>query len=151
VEKEYRKSSVNRCGRTKAREKTKMLKILAILLGLLLIVTRGLIALFPVRFRDVAESISGNNSLLRVLGVFVLILSILIFIALDNDLSGARVIMAIIATISLLGALLILVFPAQYAALLTLFARLPDGAIRFLASIGIIVGVLVVVLGLAYY
>lgn len=128
-----------------------MLKILAILLGLLLIVTRGLIALSPVRFRDVSESISGNNSLLRVLGVFVLIFSILIFIALDKDLSGPRVVMAIIATISLLGALLILVLPAQYAALLKLFARLPDDAIRLLASIGIIVGVLVVVLGLAYY
>lgn len=128
-----------------------MLKILAIFLGLLLIVTRGLMALFPVRFRDVAENISGNNSLLRVLGVFVLILSILIFIALDSDLSGTRVIMAIIATISLLGALLILLLPAQYAALLKLFAGLPEVAIRLLASIGIIVGVLVVVLGLAYY
>jgi uncharacterized protein YjeT (DUF2065 family) len=128
-----------------------MLKILTIFFGLLIIVTRGLIALSPVQFRNVATNLADNKSFLRGMGVFVLVLSILVFVALDNDLSGARAVMAIIAAVSSFGALLLLVLPAQYAVLVNWFAKLPDSDIRFLACIGVIVGILVVILGFTYY
>ena len=128
-----------------------MLKILAIFFGLLIIVSRGLIALSPVQFRNVAKNLAGNNSILRGMGVFVLVLSILIFIALDNDLSGARAMMAIFGAVSFLGGLWLLALPAQYAELLNVFLRFPDAAIRFLAVIGVVMGILIVAMGIAYY
>ena len=128
-----------------------MLKILAIFFGLLIIVSRGLIVLSPVQFRSIAKNLAGNNSVLRGMGVFVLVLSILIFIALDNDISGARAVMALFGAICFLGGLWLLTLPSQYAELVDLFLRFPDGAIRVMAGIGVVMGILIVAMGLTYY
>lgn len=128
-----------------------MLKILAIFFGLLIIVSRGLIALSPGQFRKVAANFAGNKSILRGMGVFVLVLSILIYIALDNDISGARAMMAVFGVVSFLGGLWLLALPAQYTELLDMFLKFPDGAIRVIAGIGVVMGILIVALGIAYY
>lgn len=128
-----------------------MLKVLAIVLGVFVIIVRGLIVLSPGRFRDIATSIANRRSSLRGVGVFVLVLAILIFMALDYDVSGARALMAVIGGLCFLGGILMLALPGEYAELLNLFLKFPDGAIRFLASIGVGIGALILYLGIAYY
>jgi uncharacterized protein YjeT (DUF2065 family) len=128
-----------------------MLKILAIVLGVFIIVVRGLIVLSPGRFRGVAASIASSRSFLRGMGVFLLALAILIFLALDYDVSGARIVMAVIGTLCFLGAILTAALPGEYAELIDLFLKFPDSAIRLLAAIGVGVGALILYLGIAYY
>jgi uncharacterized protein YjeT (DUF2065 family) len=128
-----------------------MLKILAISLGMFIIVVRGLIVLYPSRFRSAATSIADSKSFLRGMGVFALALAILIFLALDYDVSGARALMAVIGALCFLGAILLLALPREYADLLNLFLKFPDGAIRLLAGIGVGVGTLLLYIGIAYY
>jgi uncharacterized protein YjeT (DUF2065 family) len=128
-----------------------MLKALTIFLGMLIIVTRGLIVLFPAQFRNVAAKLAANNSFLRGLGVVVLVLTILIFIALDYDVSGARAVMGIFGVICFFVSLLLLALPAEYADLVDMFLKFPDGVMRFLGGIGVAVGILIVALGFSYY
>ena len=128
-----------------------MLKIMAISLGVFVIIARGLIVLSPGRFRDVATSIANRKSFLRGMGAFALVLAILIFLALDYDVSGARVLMAVIGGLCFLGGILMLALPGEYADLLNLFLKFPDGAIRLLAVIGVGIGALILYMGLAYY
>jgi uncharacterized protein YjeT (DUF2065 family) len=128
-----------------------MLKALAIVLGVFVIVVRGLIVLSPGQFRDVAASIANRRSFLRWMGIFVLALALLIFLALDYDVSGARLVMAVIGTLCFLVGILLLALPGEYAELLELFLKFPDSAIRLLASIGVGIGALILYMGIAYY
>ena len=128
-----------------------MLKVLAIALGVFVIIIRGLIVLSPGRFKDVTTSITTNRSFLRRMGVFVFVLAILIFLALDYDVSGARVLMAVIGILCFLSGVFILAMPTKYAELVNLFLKLSDGAIRLLAAIGVGAGVLILYMGIAYY
>jgi uncharacterized protein YjeT (DUF2065 family) len=128
-----------------------MLKALTIFLGLLIIITRGLIVLSPGQFRSIAAKLAANNSFLRGLGVFVLVLTVLIFFALDYDVSGARAVMGIFGVLFFFVSLLLLALPAEYGDLVDIFLKLPDGAMRLLACIGVVVGILVTAMGFAYF
>ena len=128
-----------------------MLKPLAIALGLLMIITRGLGVLFPGRLRDLVTKLASSKSSLRGFGVFALVVSLLIFVALKNDFSGARLVLGIIGIFSLVGGFLLLLFPARYAALVHRFMKLPDSTLRLLSGIGLAMGVLILYLGIARY
>ena len=128
-----------------------MLKTLAIVLGVFVIITRGIGALSPTRFRRLATSLAADLSFIRILGAILLVFCILLFAALGNDFSGARVVMAIFGVIWFFGGLLLVALPAQYAAMVDWFMKLSDGALRFLATLGVVFGILIVALGIACY
>ena len=128
-----------------------MLKILTIILGMLIILTRGLIVLYPARFREFAIDLGARESAMRWTGVMLFALTALIYFALGGDVSGARAIMAIMGAFMFLGALLLSATPGLYARMLVRFAKLPDGVMRAMGVIGVGVGFLFIALGLACY
>ncbi len=128
-----------------------MLKIIAILLGALIIISRGFIVLSPARFRSFAGGLVNSNSALRRMGVILLAVVILIFASLDNDISGARAVMAVIGIVSFLGALWVLLSPGTYAKIAEWFISMPDNTLRLMGSIGVGAGVTIAVVANAYY
>ena len=128
-----------------------MLKILTIILGVLIIFTRGFIALYPARFREFAIDLGERESALRWTGIMLFALTVLIYFALDGDVSGARAIMAIMGAFMFLGGVLLSATPGLYVRMLNWFVKLPDGVMRVMGVIGVGVGILIVLLGITCY
>ncbi len=128
-----------------------MLKALAIIFGLFIIITRGLGVLDPARLKSVAIAFASNARALRWTGAILLIFSVSVFLALGNDLSGARVVMAIVGTIMSVGGIMLVLFPARYEAMVKWFVKIPDPLVRFLAALGVAMGFLILWLAFAYY
>jgi uncharacterized protein YjeT (DUF2065 family) len=128
-----------------------MLKWLAIGMGVFIIVTRGPSVLFPGTMKHVWTSFASKHKALRATGVVSLILSLLILIAVGRDITGVRVVMWILAIVLLAGGLMLAVLPRQYGAMVTWFMKLSDQTIRVLSGIGVIIGIIILILGAAYY
>ena len=129
-----------------------MLKALAIGLGILIIITRGLGVISPGRMRDFLAQIgSGKPFNIRVLGVFLLVLSLLVYLALGGDLAGARLIMGIFGILFVVGGFALIFLPTRYGALIDWFMKLSDPTMRLLCAIGVVVGALIVLMALVCY
>lgn len=128
-----------------------MLKILTIFLGMLIIVSRGLAVLSPTQFKNLITKLADNKSATRGLGVFTHVLGVLIIGSLDWDFSGARAVMVFFGFACFLGGLFLLLLPAQYARIINWFVKLPDALVQFMAGIGVVLGILIVLLGIGYY
>jgi hypothetical protein len=128
-----------------------MLKVLAIFLGILIIGTRGLILLVPGRAKVVMTDMASNTALLRGIGGFLLIFSILVFGAVRSSAATAIFVMSIIGGLMFAGGLWLIFLPVQYGNVVKLFMRLPDPVLRVLAGFGVCLGVLILVLGIRYY
>lgn len=128
-----------------------MLKWLAIVLGVLIILTRGVGIFSPAKMKSLVDKLTSKERFMRGWGIVALILSLLIFIALGGNTSGAKIVMWILAILSLIGGLLLAFLPPQYRAVANWLMKLPDEAIRVLSAFGVAVGLLVLILGLFYY
>jgi uncharacterized protein YjeT (DUF2065 family) len=128
-----------------------MLKVLTIIIGLLVIITRGLGVLSLAKMKSFVAVITSSASRIRVLGVFVLILGVLIFIALGRDWTGARLLMGLLGILWLVASVVLIVLPEKYRALVDWFMKLPDLTLRILFGFGVAFGVLLLILGIAYY
>ncbi len=128
-----------------------MLKALAVIFGLFIIITRGLGVLNPARLKSVAIAFASNARALRWTGAILLVFSVSVFLALGNDLSGARVVMAIVGTVMSIRGILLVLFPARYEAMVKWFVNIPDPLVRFLSVFGVAIGFLILWLALAYY
>ena len=128
-----------------------MLKWLAIILGVLIIVTRGMGVFSPAKMRSLVDRLTSKEQFMRGWGIVALILSLLIFVALGGNTSGAKIVMWILAILSLIGGLLLAFLPSQYRAVANWFMKLPDEAIRVLSALGVAVGLLILILGLFYF
>ncbi len=128
-----------------------MLKWLAIIIGALIIITRGTGIFSPATARKVVDKLTSKEQFMRAWGIVALILSLLIFIALGGSTSGAKIVMWAIAILSLIGGLLLAFLPPQYRAVANWFMKLPDEVIRVLSAFGVAVGLLILILGLFYY
>lgn len=128
-----------------------MLKALTIIIGLLIIITRGLGMVSLAKMKSFVAVITSSASRIRALGVFVLVFGVLIFIALGGDWAGARLIMGIFGILWLVGGVVLLVVPEKYRALVDWFMKLPDTTLRILFSFGVVFGVLILILGIVYY
>ncbi|GAB4346612.1 MAG: hypothetical protein Kow0099_27950 [Candidatus Abyssubacteria bacterium] len=128
-----------------------MLKWLAIGFGVFIIVTRGLGILFPAKMKNVWTSFASNQTALRVTGVVMLILALLLLIAVGRDTAGVRGVMWLLAIACFAGGLLLAVLPKQYGVMVAWLMKLSDHTIRVLSGIGLIIGILILILGVAYY
>ncbi len=128
-----------------------MLKVLTILIGLLILVTRGLGVVSLPKMKSLITVITSPASRIRMLGIFVLILGVLIFIALGGDWAGARVIMGIFGILWLVGGVVLIIVPEKYGALVDWFMKLPDQTLRILFGFGVVFGILIIILGIVYY
>jgi uncharacterized protein YjeT (DUF2065 family) len=128
-----------------------MLKWLAIIVGALIIIARGIGIFSPAMMRSIVDKLTSKEQFMRGWGIVVLILSLLIFIAVGGSTSGAKVVMLVIAIVCLIGGLLLTFLPPQYRAVANWFMKLPDEVIRVLSAFGVAVGLLILVLGLFYY
>jgi uncharacterized protein YjeT (DUF2065 family) len=128
-----------------------MLKWLAIILGLVIIISRGYGVFFPDKMKMLVAKLTSKDRIMRVWGIIVLILSLLIFLALGVNTSGAKIVMWIIAILALIGGLLLAFVPKQYGVLANWFMKLPDEVIRILSAVGVALGLLILILGLFFY
>jgi len=128
-----------------------MLKALTIFLGLLAIVSRGLILIFPSSAKDVLTAFASNNLLLRGTSVFLLVFSVLLFYAVRAGTAIIVHVMTVVAVVMFLSGLWILFVPAQYGSVVEWFMRFPEPTIQFFAGVGVCIGVLILILGIKYY
>lgn len=128
-----------------------MLKVVTILIGLLILVTRGLGVISLAKMKSLAAVVTSSAPRIRALGVFVLILGVLVFIALGRDWSGARLIIGILGALWLVGGVVLIVLPEKYGSLVDWFMKLPDPTLRILFGFGVVFGALLIILGIAYY
>jgi len=141
-----------------------VLKLLAIVTGLIIIITRsgGLLAPATIKkvTREFASSagskrleteLDSRKLIIRVMGILALVMSFLLFIALGDDWSGARFVMAIVGALWLAGGLFLTLLPTQYTKLTLWFVRLSDHTIRIVCAMGVAAGVFILILGIAYY
>jgi len=129
----------------------KMLKSLTIAIGLLIIVTRGFAFIFPGNAKALVTRLTPQTSLIRAIGFAILVLALLIFLALGGNTAGLRYVMWILAILFFISGLFLVLLPAQYGALMNWFSKLPDQAVRFLGGIGVLFGIFILILGLAFY
>jgi hypothetical protein len=132
-------------------EQQYMLKIITIIFGLLVAVTRGLGVASPTKMKFMITKLTQNLLLMRLLGISVFVLAALIFIALGGNFSGARLVMLFFGIFSLLGAFVLLFWPQGYVQLVESFLALPDPLQRLLYGTGFALGIALVVLGVFYY
>ena len=128
-----------------------MLKLLAIGLGLLIAIFRGCGVLFPGWTRNFASEFVSKVPRIRIAGIIVLGVSILILVAVGDNLAGARSIMGIIGIIWLLASFVLIFLPAQHVKLVNWFLNFSDGTIRIVSGIGFAFGILLLILGIGYY
>ena len=128
-----------------------MLKILTIILGILAIVSRGLIMLFPSTARSVLTGFAEKTCILRGTSLFLLVFSILVFYAVKISTAQLAHIMTAIGVVMFLAGLWILFMPAQFSSIVDWFMQLSNSGIRFFAGIGVCIGVLLVILGVKCY
>lgn len=128
-----------------------MLKTLTVIIGLLIIITRGLGMVSLAKMKSFVAVITSNAPRIRVMGICVFILGVLIFIALGRDWAGARLIMGILGILWLVAGVVLIVVPEKYRALVDWFMKLPDLTLRILFGFGVAFGVLLLILGIAYY
>ena len=125
------------------------LKVFTIVIGLIVIITLGFGLLSPGRMKKLLAEFASRKPLIRVVGIFILVVSLLIFLVLGTDWKGARQVMAILGVLFLLGGLF-LAF-CDNAELLLWFAKLSKPMIRILSAVGVAVGAAIIVLGIVYY
>ena len=128
-----------------------MLKILAIVIGLIAIITRGTGLVFPAMMKNLVQEIASRRPLIRGVGIVALCLSVLVFLALGNNWGGARLVMAILGILWLAAGFFLILLPAQYAQLLLWFTKRSDQTFRILSAVGVVVGIGIIAVGIACY
>jgi uncharacterized protein YjeT (DUF2065 family) len=128
-----------------------MLKALTILLGLFIIVSRGLILVAPTKGKALYIEWFSNPIITRGFGLFFLIFSILVFFAVKASKATLAPLMSVLGVVLLLAGIWLVLLPAQYSALVNFFMQIPDPILRILGGLGVLIGVLLVILGIKYY
>jgi hypothetical protein len=125
-----------------------LLKFLIIFLGVLMAVTRGYGLFFPTKMKELVTKLVACPPLMRSLGIMMLVLAVLIFIALRPEALPLKAVMAFFGVSLSFGAFVLMFWSEKYAALVDWFMRLPYPTLRVLYGIGFALGLLLIVLGI---
>lgn len=128
-----------------------MLKVLAIIFGVIVMITRGYGALYPTKVKELVTKMASSPGIMRVWGAVLLVFGVLTFFGLNNNVSGARVVMLILAILLVFGGFFLILWSRRYAVLVDWFMHLPDSTLRTLYGIGFAFGLLLVVVGAYCY
>lgn len=125
-----------------------LLKFLAIFLGILIAVTRGYGLFFPTKMKVLVTKLVARPPLMRSLGIMMLILAALVFLALWPEALPLKAVMLFFGVSLSIGAFVLLFWSEKYAALVNWFLRLPYRTHRILYGIGFALGLSLIMLGI---
>ena len=129
-----------------------MLKVLAIVIGILVVVGRGLGVIFPELLRKMMKGMLNKPVISLVLMVPAVVLGGLFILGYrlwvdQNPTTWQAVILLILGIIMAAAGLLFLAVPKLYTGLLEKFSDVEALKLRLLCALGVVVGVLIILLG----
>ena len=129
-----------------------MLKVLAIVIGILVVVGRGLGVIFPELLRKMMKGMLNKPVISLVLMVPAAVLGGLFILGYrlwvdQNPVTWQAVILLILGIIMGAGGLLFLAVPKLCMGLLEKFSDVEALTLRLLCALGVVVGVLIILLG----
>ncbi len=128
----------------------KELAIVSIVLGSVIILSRGPLVLAPDATLRVYRKLLATNTRVRIMGTCMLPLSVaMIVLAQGSELTAAWIISVIGWYMALMTVFVLLIFPSAYRQLALSLLEAVSQAIRPLGAIGVGIGVLFIWLGLS--
>lgn len=126
------------------------LAVVSILLGVVIILSRGPLVLAPEGTLRVYRKLLATNSRVRIMGVGITALAVaMILLSRGHELTSARVISIMGWCIACVAVFLLLLFPSAYRQLAESLLDATSQALRPVGAIAVGVGVLFIWLGLS--